>query len=96
MAYKIRVSSLARKNIDNAIEYHLLQSQSAAKKFNKKLLQSYQVLQTNPYFIIKYKNIRAFPIKKMSYILFFEIDGSTKTVNILSVFNTSQNPEKYP
>jgi len=63
MAFKILVSPIANNNIDDAIKYYKLQSQSAAKSFKKKL---------------------------------FDVDEKEKIVNILSVFCTHQNPEKYP
>ncbi|KQR95074.1 hypothetical protein ASG01_04245 [Chryseobacterium sp. Leaf180] len=63
MAFKILVSPVATNNIDDAIKYYRMQSQSAAKSFRKKLFDAYKSLQVNPFFAIKYKNLRAIPLK---------------------------------
>ncbi|HCR75732.1 MAG TPA: type II toxin-antitoxin system RelE/ParE family toxin [Chryseobacterium sp.] len=96
MAFKILVSPIANNNIDYAIKYYKMQSQSAAKSFKKKLLDAYKSLQINPFFAVKYKDVRAIPLKKLPYLVLFDADEKEKTVNILSVFCTHQNPEKYP
>lgn len=96
MAFKILVSPIASNNIDDAIKYYKMQSQSAAKSFRKKLVDAYKSLQTNPFFAVKYRNTRAVPLKKLPYLVLFDIDEKEQIVNILSVFCTHQNPEKYP
>lgn len=96
MAFKILVSPIANNNIDDAIKYYKLQSQSAAKSFKKKLLDAYKSLQINPFFAVKYKDVRAIPLKKLPYLVLFDVDEKKKIVNILSVFCTHQNREKYP
>ncbi|MCU7617301.1 type II toxin-antitoxin system RelE/ParE family toxin [Chryseobacterium sp. PBS4-4] len=96
MAFKIVVSPIANNNIDDAIRYYRTQSQSAAKNFRKRLLDAYKSLQTNPFFVVKYENVRAIPLKKLPYLIFYDIDERDQVVNILSVFCTHQNPEKYP
>ncbi|SDL84293.1 type II toxin-antitoxin system RelE/ParE family toxin [Chryseobacterium taihuense] len=96
MAFKILISPIANNNIDDAIKYYKLQSQSAAKSFRKKLLDAYKSLQINPFFAVKYKDVRAIPLKKLPYLVLFDVDEKEKIVNILSVFCTHQNPEKYP
>ncbi|MGD1320277.1 type II toxin-antitoxin system RelE/ParE family toxin [Chryseobacterium sp. 2R14A] len=96
MAFKILVSPIANNNIDEAIKYYNMQSQSAAKSFRKKLIDAYKYLQINPFFAVKYKDVRAIPLKKLPYLVLFDVDEKEKIVNILSVFCTHQNPEKYP
>lgn len=96
MAFKILVSPIANNNIDEAIKYYKMQSQSAAKNFRKKLFDAYKSLQLNPFFAIKYKDVRAIPLKRLPYLVLFDIDEKKQIVNILSVFCTYQNPEKYP
>lgn len=94
MAFRINISSTATRNIDNAVEYYTLKSKASAKKFKKKLLEGFNVLKDNPYFVIKYGEVRVFPVNKSPYLLLFDIDEREKIVNILSVFCTQQDPEK--
>jgi plasmid stabilization system protein ParE len=96
MAFKILVSPIAANDIDEAVKYYKIRSQTAAKSFKKKLLDAYKSLQINPFFAVKYKNVRAIPLKKLPYLILFDIDEKEQIINILSVFCTHQNPEKYP
>lgn len=96
MAYKIRYSDVAISNLDDAYEYYGQFSNSALKKFKANFKNSLKSLKSNPFFQIKYKAVRALPMKGAPYIILFEIDEDLKTVYILSVFCTHQNPEKYP
>jgi plasmid stabilization system protein ParE len=96
MAFKILISPIATDNIDDAIKYYKMQSQTAAKSFRKKLLDAYKSLQTNPFFAVKYRDVRAIPLKKLPYLILFDVNEKDQIVNILSVFCTHQNPEKYP
>ena len=53
-------------------------------------------LTKNPFFQIRYKDYHGFPIQKFPFIILYYIDEVNKTIYILSVFNTSLNPTKYP
>ena len=96
MAYKIIVSPRAQKEIENAIDYYLLNSVEAPKNFIKFLGSCYEILELSPFFRIRYKNIRALKIKKFPYSLYFVIQQKTQTVKILSCFHHKRNPDKRP
>jgi len=42
------------------------------------------------------KQYKALPLKHFPFLLFFEVLEKQRVVKILALFNTSQNPEKYP
>jgi hypothetical protein len=94
--YKIRFSDIADREIEQAVEYHSGKSEMGEYNFKKQLNQVLDVLEVNPFFQFRYKNIRALPFKSLPYLVFFEVDETERTVYIYSVFNTYQNPDKYP
>lgn len=96
MGYKIIVSPKAQAEIEDISEYYFLIGLSILSKFYTELENAYKYLETNPHFQTRYKNYRAIPIKKFPYLLFFMIDETNKTVKVLSCFNTSRSPKKYP
>lgn len=96
MEFKIKISSLASQDIDEAIRYYSNYSKPTAKKFINSVKEGFEILKINPFFNIRYGKVRALPLKKFPYILLFDLDEKMKIVNILSVFCTHQNPEKYP
>lgn len=96
MAYKIIVSPKAQKEIENAIDYYALYSSNAPKSFINLLKDTYRSLEKNPFFNVRYKNIRALKINKFPYSLYFVIDETQNSVRILSCFHNKRNPNKRP
>lgn len=96
MVYKIFVSPRAQKEIENAIDFYALYSETAPLHFITALKDSYEILGTSPFFRIRYKNIRALKIKKFPYALYYTIDEDTKCIRILSCFHGKRNPTKRP
>ncbi len=96
MAYRIIVSPLAQREIENAIEFYALYSENAPIKFISVLQQAYVTLETNPYFRIRYKNIRALKIEGFPFSLFFIIHEESNTIRVLSCFHNKRDPNKRP
>jgi toxin ParE1/3/4 len=96
MAYKIIVSPRAQKEIENAIDYYTLYSTNAPQSFINLLKDTYITLETNPFFSVRYKNIRALKINKFPYSLYFVINETQNTVRVLSCFHNKRNPNKRP
>jgi toxin ParE1/3/4 len=96
MAYSIIVSPRAQKEIENAIDYYALYSIDAPKKFVMLLQNTYESLKLNPFFRVRYKDVRALKIKKRPYLLYFVINETKMTVRVLSCFHDRRNPKQRP
>jgi len=96
MIYKLIILEQALQEIEQAYEYYLQFSFNAMQTFDSQLEKAYQTLENNPFFQFRYKNLRALPFNSLPYMIFFTINEQEKIVYIYSVFNTHQNPEKYP
>lgn len=96
MAYKIIVSPLTQKEIEAAIDYYSLYSKNAPINFIEALKEAYKTLETNPFFRIRYKNIRALKLKRFPYSLYFIINENKNIVRVLSCFHDKRNPNKRP
>lgn len=96
MAYKIIVSFRAQKEIENAIDYYSMYSTEAPLNFVTAIKSAYSTLETNPFFRVYYKNVRAIKIKRFPYSLYFIIDEEKNTVRVLSCFHNKRDPNKRP
>lgn len=95
MAYKVIVSPIAIKNIDNSVTYYAEKvSKKVALDFLNDYKKTYKDLQKNPFYPFHDSNYRYLPFKKFPFIAFFLVDEPTKTVFLNAVFNTHQNPDK--
>ena len=96
MNYKIIVSPIAFKNIEDAVEYYIYKaSKKVALDFLKDYKKTYKALQTNPFYQFHDKNYRCLTGNKYPYITFFIVDEPSKTVILNAVFHTTQDHEKY-
>jgi len=96
MAYKIIVSPRALKEIENSIDYYALYSVDAPENFIAVLKEAYGTLETDPFFRVRYKNVRALKIKRFPHSLYFTINEDKNTVRVLSCFHNKRNPNKRP
>jgi toxin ParE1/3/4 len=96
MAYSITISPRAQKEIENAIDYYALYSSDAPLNFVTQLIVSYESLALNPFYEVRYKNIRSFKLSKFPYSLYFIVDEKQNIVKIISGFHNSLNPHKRP
>ena len=95
MAYKVIVSPIAIKNIDNTVTYYAEEvSKKVALDFLNDYKKTYKDLQKNPFYPFHDSNYRYLPFKKFPFIAFFLVDEPSKTVFLNAVFNTHQNPDK--
>jgi len=96
MGYKLVILPRAQQELIDAFDYYNKISRIVLKAFNSDLEEVYKSLEKNPFYQLKYKNLRAIPFKKFPFLLFYSIAEAEKKVYIYSIFHTSQNPESYP
>jgi len=96
MAYSLIVSPRAQREITHAIDYYSLYSIDAPLNLISALGEAYGELETNPFFGVRYKNIRALKLKGFPYLLYFIINEKKGVISILSCFHNKINPHKRP
>jgi toxin ParE1/3/4 len=97
MPYKIFVSPIAKKNIEDAVAYYKIKAgKKVALDFLNNYREVYKALKINPFYRFHDKNYRFHPFSKFPFVAFFILDEASETVFLNAIFHTSQNPEKYP
>lgn len=96
MSFNVVIEPRALADIQDAIDYYESKRAGLGEYFYKVVDEHLDTISANPFFEIRYKDYRGLPIKKFPFIIFYFIDEEMKTVYVLSVFNTSLNPSKYP
>lgn len=96
MSYKIVIEPRAITDIQEAVDYYDFKQIGLGAYFFQTLEEHIEVLSKKPLFQIRYKDYRGLPIQKFPFIIFYFTDEEKKIVYIVSVFNTTLNPKKYP
>lgn len=96
MDYDLKFLLSAELDIENATDYYANISVRVLKSFNKRLDEALLKISISPFLQKKYEEVRFLALRNFPYIVLYEVDEEIKTIYILSVFCTHQNPEKYP
>ena len=94
MAFSLFILPQAELDIEKASDYYAEFSVEAVVNFYNQLEDVYQNLETNPFYQVRYKGLRAIPFKSYPYLVFFNVNQDKNCVYIYSVFNTYQSPSK--
>ena len=88
----------AQTDIDKVFKYYLsvTDNDKVFVSLYDDIERAYDALKLNPFYQVRSKQYKALPLKHFPYLLFFEVLEKQRIVKVLALFNTSQNPEKYP
>ncbi|MCP9754548.1 type II toxin-antitoxin system RelE/ParE family toxin [Lacihabitans sp. CCS-44] len=97
MLFEIYFTPTAENHILEAHKYYSENvSDRIAEKFYLDLQNALDIIEINPFFQIRTKNYRAYPLRKFPFLIFYEVLEEKRAVKVLSVFNTSKNPSNWP
>ena len=95
MGYSIIIDPRAILEIQDAINYYDEQQSGLGQRFETELNKHILKLEKNPYFRIRYDNVRCLPVKKFPYLVHYTLDEAKNLVSIHAVFHTSRDPGKW-
>jgi toxin ParE1/3/4 len=95
MAFKLAIDIRALQDVQEAINYYDQQQLGLGRHFEIILNNHLQILQKNPFFRIRYDEVRCLPLKNFPYMIHYVVYPNINQVYILAVFHTSAEPEKW-
>lgn len=93
MALTTIVLPSAIRDIQKIIDYYDSVQLGLSEKFDDELNDYFLSLQKNPFFQVRYANVRCLPLKKFPVMIHFTIDKKLNNVYIRAVLNTSTDPD---
>jgi hypothetical protein len=91
--YKISYKPRAKLDITQTVDYYNFKQKGLGKIFYEALKREANKLKTNPFYQIRYEQIRCLPLEKFPYMIHFEIDEENKIVRVYGIICTHQNPD---
>jgi toxin ParE1/3/4 len=95
MNFSIVIDPRAIKDIQEAINYYDEQQIGLGAKFEALINKHLSALEKNPYFQIRYANVRCLSLNKFPFMVHFTIDEENKLIEVRAVFHTSRDPKKW-
>ena len=82
--YQVNLDPEAVIEIQEGIEFYDEQMPGLGRKFENTVNKHVVAISKNPFYQIRFKNIRCLPIKKYPYIILFKINESEQSVRVIS------------
>ena len=80
-------------DIQNGLEYYTSISPAIAKKFLAAVKNTFAELKINPFYQVRYDNVRMRKVKGFPYLLHFVLNENQNSVIIYGIRNAAQNPD---
>ena len=95
MSFTIQIEPEAFQDIQEGIKWYNQQQFGLGKKFHSEVKAYFNSLKTNPFFQVRYKNVRCIPLKIFPFMIHFTVDKSEKQVINRAIYNTYDKPGKW-
>ena len=92
---EFKLEPKAKEDIQKEINYYNLQEKGLGKKFHIELKQYFIAIKRNPFYQIRYQNIRCLPLRIFPVMIHFTVDEDLKKITIRAVINTFRDPKEY-
>lgn len=96
MIFEVVIEPRVLLDIQDGIDYYESKQNGLGEYFYQVINDHIETLSSNPFFQIRYKDYHGLPTKKFPFIIFYFTNEELHKIYILSIFNTSLNPTKYP
>lgn len=92
MSFNIKIDKLAIADIQSAVDYYDEQQVGLGDRFLKSIDEHFSVLSLNPFFKVRYAQVRCLPLSDFPFMVHFTIDEIEQEVIVRAVFHTSLDP----
>jgi hypothetical protein len=95
MVFRIKIEPEAYQDIQEGIFWYNKRQPGLGRRFHTEVKASFKTIRENPFFRIRYDDVRCLPLKKYPFIIHYTVDEDEKKLIIRAVFNTSMDPGKW-
>ena len=92
--FRIVIHNDAINDIKETSAYYERKSNGLGKRFSDSVKRSINSLKLNPFFQVRYLDIRCLPLEKFPFMIHFRVDEQNKKVEVYAILNTSLNPDE--
>ena len=92
-SFKFKIQPRVYDEIQNGITYYNKKQKGLGLRFHKAVKSSFQTIRENPFYQIRYENVRCFPVTKYPFMVHYIIDEPNNTIIVYALINTHLNPE---
>ena len=94
MKFILKIEPEAFFDIQEGIKWYNKQQKGLGNKFHKEVKKHFDSLVKNPFYEVKYDEIRCLPLKLFPYTIHYSVHETKRIIIIRAIFNTNQYPLK--
>lgn len=91
--FNVKIEPEAIQDIQDAIHWYNNQQDGLGGQFYSQVLDRIESLRQNPFYQIRYKNVRCVNLSDFPFMIHFTIEEVSRSIQIKAVFHTSRNPK---
>lgn len=88
-----KIEPFAKNDIQLEINYYNEKQEGLGKKFHTEIKTSFNAIRQNPFYQIRYDNVRCLPLKKFHAMIHYTVDEVKNRIIVRAVINTNRNPK---
>ena len=93
MTFNLLVEPEALDDIQQAVDWYNMQKKGLGKRFFNVVRKSFKTLAKNPFFAVRYDNVRCLSVEKFPFLIHYTVDEQNKQIQVFAVINTNRNPD---
>ncbi len=93
--YKIVIKPKAFTDIQEGISWYNSCRKGLGIRFLNAIQEDFKVLRINPYFQVRYDEVRCLPVKTFPFMIHFIIEEDKHHIVVLGVISTFKNPDEW-
>ncbi len=90
-----RIEPLAKADIQEQIHFYNAQKSGLGKRFHAEVKMMFKAIQKNPYYQVRYANVRCLPLRKFPAMVHFTYDEDVQCVTVIAVLHTSLDSKNW-
>jgi plasmid stabilization system protein ParE len=88
--FKIKLEPIVINDIQEVIEFYNKKQIGLGKRFHQTIKLALETLAVNPFYQIRYDNVRCYFTKPFPYLIHYIVDVEHKTIHVLAILHTSR------
>lgn len=95
MQFSLQFDERAVNDIDNSMSYYSQIEEGLEDSFFMDMTNRIQQLERNPFFQVRYANVRCLPLQTFPFMIHFTLDENNKLIKIRAIIHTRQSLDKW-
>ena len=91
-SFKVRIRDTAFDDLQDAVDYYGTINPNLGERFFSIFENALEIIQMNPYFQVRFDDIRSLPLHKFPYSIYFDVDQKRSIINVYAVVHQAADP----